>query len=383
MPWRKVTPVSERLNLCKLASEGRYSISELARGFGVSRKTIYKWLGRYNREGDPGVFDRDRRPRTSPGSVSEDLIEAILELKGDYPDWGPRKLHTLLVGQRGEEACSRSSVERVLARHGLKGTREPSPMQDAVGRFERGQPNDLWQIDFTAPFALSDRAKVWPIPILDDHGRYCVGLAAAPACSARYALECLRGATTRYGMPLEILSDHGSPFGTSRSYVSEFTAFLWACGIGHIQGRYAHPQTQGKLERFNQTLQRECIRRHSYESLDDWNKCFEEYRHTYNDIRPHQSLCDCTPASRYSASDRAFTEPDRNYREDGEDLIHRRVGCDGKIWILQHQVKVGNGLAGWMVSAVDDGNGFWTISFRGRSICQASLAKQAKYKPRP
>lgn len=383
MPWREVTPVSERLNLCKLAEEGKYSISELAKSFGVSRKTAYKWLGRYDREGAEGIFDKSRCPKSSPTKVSDDVVDAVLKLKEEFEDWGPRKLHKLLIERNPGISCSRSSVERILTRHGLTEKREPGPTPEEVGRFERGEPNDLWQIDFTAPFSMPGDAKVWPIPILDDNARFCVALHAAPTCSSGYALDCLRAAAVCYGMPLEVLSDHGSAFGTSSSYVSEFTAFLWACGIKHTQGRYAHPQTQGKLERFNRTLRWECIRRHNYDNLDDWNKCFEEYRHIYNDIRPHQSLCDEAPASRYTPSPRAFEEPDRLHREDGEGLISRKVGCDGKIWINQHHVRVSRGLAGWVVHAKHDGNGFWSIYFHGHSICQVSLAKQGIYKPRP
>jgi transposase InsO family protein len=382
MPWRKVTPMSERLNFCKLAGEKSYSISRLAEDFGISRKTAYKWLKRYKEEGEAGIFDRSRCPKSSPSSLSDDTIEAIIELKKQYPMWGPRKLHKLLVNRAGESLCSRSSVDRTLARYGLRDRRERSPLEEAVGRFERGRPNELWQIDFTSPFTLVSGQKVWPVPILDDHSRYCVGLIAAPACSGRYALDCFKAAASVSGLPDEVLSDHGGAFGTSRAYVSSFTAFMWACGVEHVQGRYAHPQTQGKLERFNQTLQRECIRRYSYNSIDDWNKCFDEFRYIYNNIRPHQSLLDCTPASRYAASKRGFVEPDRNFREPEID-VHRRVDCSGKIWLLQHHLKVSSGLGGWIVSARDEGLGIWSIIFRGRLICQARLAKPAKYKPRP
>jgi len=383
MPWREVTPVSERLNLCRLAVEGRHSISELARDFGVSRKTVHKWLSRYQEQGDVGVFDRSRRPNASPASIDQNIADRVLALKKLYPMWGPRKLHRLLADEASEAMCSRSTVGRILERAGLTDRRESSPSQEAVGRFERASANDLWQIDFTAPFVSSSGDKIWPVPGLDDHSRYCLAVLAVPSCSTSCALECFEVAARTYGLPQQVLSDHGGAFGTSRSYVSEFTAYLWASGVEHIQGRYSHPQTQGKLERFNQTLKRECITRNSYSTLGDWGKCFEEYRHIYNDLRPHESLCDCTPASRYMASERAFSAPDRAFREPGADMAHRKVDCSGKIWLLQHHVKVGNGLAGWIVSARHDGNGFWTIFFRGHSICQVSLAKQAQYKPRP
>lgn len=383
MPWKEVTPVSERLNMCRLAVEGRHSLTSLAKDFGVSRKTAYKWLSRYQEEGDEGVFDKSRRPNASPASVDRETVEAVIALKKCYPMWGPRKLHRLLMDADSGVICSRSTVGRILERAGLNDRRESRPREEAVERFERADANDLWQIDFTAPFGAANGQKIWPLPLLDDHSRYCLAVLAVPSCSTRYALECFEIAAKAYGLPRQLLSDHGGAFGTSRSYVSGFTAYLWASGVEHIQGRYSHPQTQGKLERFNQTLKKECITRHDYSTAEDWGKCFEEYRQIYNSVRPHESLCDCTPASRYAASRRAFSEPDRAFREPGMDLLHRKVDCSGKIWLLQHHVKVGNGLAGWIVSARHDGNGFWTIFFRGHSICQVSLAKQAPYKPKP
>lgn len=383
MPWREATPMSERLNMCKLAKEGKFSISELARDFGVSRKTVYKWLDRYCKDGELAVFDKTRRPRKAPNELSPQIVEVVLNLKDEYPMWGPRKLHRLLADQIGEGAASVSSVVRILSRHGLTEKKAPTPVEEAIGRFERGEPNDLWQTDFTAPFALCDGTKVTPVPILDDHSRYCVSLIAARDCSTATALFGVETAAQRYGLPRQILSDHGGAFGVSRQHVSGFTVYLWAVGVQHIQGRYAHPQTQGKLERFNRTLKRECISRYSYTTVEDWNKCFEDYRQLYNQVRPHEALAYNVPATRYKSSDRIFARPDRGYREPGEEMIYRRVDTKGRIFILQHQVKVGNGLAGWTVAARHDGEGIWTIMFRGRMICQASLAKLAPYKPRP
>ena len=384
MPWREVTSMSERINMCKLAQEGKYNIAELSRDFGVSRKTIYKWLDRYVEGGETALFDRSRRPRRCPEGLDPALTDAILSLNIQYPMWGPRKLHRILTHQlSGEATLSISSVARVLKRHGLSQSRDVTPRQEAVGRFERGEPNDLWQTDFTSPIKLPDGSKLMPAPILDDHSRYCVSLIAAKDCSTASALTGLRIAASRYGLPRQVLSDHGSAFGVSRAQISGFTAYLWALEVDHIQGRYAHPQTQGKLERFNRTLRKECISRHNYTTIEDWNKCFEEYRQIYNEVRPHEALADEVPAVRYKPSERTFAEPDRDYREPGDNLTHRRVDVSGKIWLLQHHVKVGNGLAGWIVAAKHNGNGIWTIQFRDRLICQSQLAKPAAYKPRP
>jgi transposase InsO family protein len=383
MPWREATPMSERLSLCCLADEGKYSISELARGFGVSRKTAYKWIRRFKQEGQAGIFDRSRRPLRSPSRINSEIEDAVMELAEKYPMWGPRKLHCLVADKLGEECPSKSTVGRMLARKGLSDARDVSALQEAALRFERGKPNDLWQIDFAASIALSGGSKLWPVPILDDHSRYCVGLSAAVDCSGTSALSALTQACRRCGLPNEILSDHGSAFGVSPDSTSAFGVYLWALGIHHTQGRYAHPQTQGKLERFNRTLRKECIGRHDYTNIQDWNECFEDYRRLYNEVRPHQALGDKTPASRYVPSQKAFAEPDKDHRESGEGLVHRRVDASGRIWLLQHRVKVGNGFSGWVVAAKHEGNGVWTVQFRGQPICQAVLTKLAPYRPRP
>lgn len=383
MPWRMITPMSERLMLCKMALEEGYFISELADKFGVSRKTAYKWIGRYKDIGVEGLWDQPKTPKHVPGKVDDEIEAFVVALKDFYKGFGARKLLPHVTEEYGAGAVSKTTIERILARHGLSVEKLHSLTADEVGRWERGKPNELWQIDFTAPFLMPDGRKVWPVPVLDDNTRYSLSILATDAPTCENALSSVRAAASRYGLPEEVLSDHGSAFGTSKNKLTEFTVFLWALGVGHIQGRYAHPETQGKLERFNQTLNKECIRWHSYSSLDDWNKCFEDYRHLYNEERVHESLGDVVPASKYTPSTQGFVEPDKRYKEQGEDILHRVVDSSGKIWLHQHHAKIGNGFSGWTVSCRHDGGGIWSVSFRGHDICQVELAKQALYKPRP
>ena len=384
MPWNESTLMSERLRLCQLAQAGQ-PMAELARQFGVSPRTAYKWLHRYEQEGEEGLRDRSRRPHDSPASTQEEVIESIRTLKEQYPYWGPRKLHCLLKAQRkerGESVPSASTVKRVLVRLGLTSPRVV-PQHEAVGRFERSHPNELWQTDFTAPFSLPDGQKLWPVPVLDDHSRFCVSLQVALSPTTEAAIQSVKAGMERYGLPKELLSDHGSAFGVSRSALTAFTVHLWACGIEHRQGRRAHPQTQGKLERFNRTLEVECLRRHSYPTSEGWNACLEAYRLQYNTLRPHEALEDLPPEERYRPSECPYREPDRSLGEAGEEWEHRRVDASGRIWLLQHHVPVGQAFIGWTVSARHDGEGYWTVSFRGHRLTQVYLARAAPYKPKP
>lgn len=383
MAWKESTPLSERLLLCKLAQEGVKSLSQLALDFNISRKTAHKWVERYREQGEAGLLDHSRRPLQSPQETAPEEVAAVLALKQKYPYWGARKLHVLLSREKGEKVPSPSSVQRILKRNNQIQESPPAPKHSEVGRFQREVPNALWQMDFTAYFTLPSGQKVYPLPILDDCTRFCLSLGLYTDCSTKSALSGFREAAQPFGLPKQMLTDHGSSFGTSRKYVSAFTAMMWALDIQHIQGRVAHPQTQGKTERFNRTLQSECLHRHNYTTLEEWRSCVEEYRQLYNTVRPHESLDDATPASYYEGSPRPFAEPDRNAVMEGEGFLHRRVDAYGKISLLSHQVTVSAGLAGWRVSAKHDGEGLWMIWFLGHPLQQVSLAKQAPHKPRP
>lgn len=382
MSWKVSTPMSERLALCRMAQEG-HSMSALARQFGVSRKTAYKWFQRYQEEGEAGVFDRSRRPSRTPSLTEEAVVSALLSLQEQYPCWGPNKLHRLLKDRMGDATPSARTLARILRREGRTETAPLPPVHEVVGRFERSAPNDLWQTDFCSPFRLPDGQKLWTLSFLDDHSRYCLSLQAAPAPTTQAALEGFWQAARRYGLPRQTLSDHGSSYGVRRGALSPFTVSLWASEVEHIQGRVAHPQTQGKLERFNRTLQKECLRRHDLPGVTEWNAVLEEYRCLYNTVRPHEALGQEPPASRYRPSERPYIEPDRDAGEAGEGLLHRRVDKSGKVWLLGHNFHVGYGLVGWKVSARPDGNGYWTLLFRGRSLCQVHLARTVSYLSKP
>lgn len=118
MSWRETTPQSERLLLVQRAQEGQ-SVSRLAREFGISRKTAYKWIERFEQQAEAGLTDQSRRPLKSPRALSEETVQAVLALRQQYPFWGARKLHALLVRQFGVAAPSQTSVRRLLLRHGL------------------------------------------------------------------------------------------------------------------------------------------------------------------------------------------------------------------------------------------------------------------------
>ncbi len=143
MPWQQVTLMSQKKEFIHLAQQEEANISRLCRYFQVSRKTAYKWLGRYRQEGEAGLEDRSRRPRSSPGATPAALEEAVLRVRKKHPAWGGRKIRARLQALGWATVPAASTITAILRRHGQI-DREESEKHKAWRRFEAQAPNDLW-----------------------------------------------------------------------------------------------------------------------------------------------------------------------------------------------------------------------------------------------
>lgn len=258
MVWKSGTIMDSRLEFVRLVEQGTLSVSEVCRRFGVSRQTGHLYLRRYREEGAVGLRDRSSRPHTSPRR-SDDGIEArIVALREAHPYWGGRKLARRLKDLGVEDVPAVSTVTEVLHRHGKLDPLETAKRQ-APSRFERSEPNDLWQMDFKGHVPM-DKGRCHPLTVLDDHSRYSLGLIACTDETAVTVRGHLTALFRRHGMPKEMLSDNGSPWGGggSRGYTA-LEVWLPRLGIRLYHGRAYHPQTQGKEERFHRTLDIEVL----------------------------------------------------------------------------------------------------------------------------
>lgn len=307
MPWQQVTPMSQKKELIHLAQQEDVNISRLCRYFQVSRKTGYKWLGRYRREGEAGLRDRSRRPRSSPGTTPAVLEEAVLRVREAHPAWGGRKIRACLLAQGLKGAPAASTITAILRRHGFLDLEE-SRKHKAWRRFEAPAPNDLWQMDFKGHFVL-DQGRCHPLTVLDDHSRFALGLEACADERGATVQERLTGIFRRYGLPRKMLMDNGPPWGADAAHpYTPLTVWLLKLGVqvGH-SGPY-HPQTLGKDERFHRTLEAELLHYCRGLELAACQRRFEEWRLSYNLERPHEALGLAPPVSRYRESPRAFPE---------------------------------------------------------------------------
>jgi transposase InsO family protein len=319
MPWQEKSTMDIRREFVELASQEGANIRALCRRYEISPKTAYKWLGRFaQQDGQTAALaDRSRRPLSSPRRSAPSLEEAVVQLRQQHPGWGGRKIaRRLAVLGQGELAPS--TVTGILHRHGLI---DPEASEQATPwkRFEHERPNLLWQIDFKGDF-LTFAGKCFPLTLIDDHSRFNLALEALDRTAAQHVQPVLERVMRRYGLPQRINTDNGPPWGAPSAAdhgLSALAVWLIRLGVRVSHSRPYHPQTNGKIERFHRTLQREVLRERAYADHAEVQRHFDAWRSVYNCERPHEALDMAAPALRYAPSPVAFPDrlPDIEYPE--------------------------------------------------------------------
>ena len=248
MPFQSKEEAREEL--CRQAVEPGVNLRELCRQRKVQPRILYKWLDRYRREGSAGLSDRSRRPLSSPSKTEADVEAAVLAVRRENPVWGGRKIAASLRRQ-GLSPPSASTITEILKRNGRPMV---APGQKAWKRFEHAEPNALWQMDFKGDIAFG-RGRLHPLTVVDDHSRYAVLLHASDNERHQTVQNAVQAAFECYGLPDAILTDNGSPWGsTAQQTLTKFGVWLIEHGVAPWHSPPLHPQSHGKNERFNRTL---------------------------------------------------------------------------------------------------------------------------------
>ena len=302
MPWRKMSVMDQRHEFVKLAMQEGANRSELCRRFGISRGTGYKWLAR-SAGGDTVLADRSRRPHHTPWRSDAATEAVVLTVRTEHPAWGARKIAHYLK-RAGWVVPAISTVHEILRRHdqiGWSASNGGRPCQ----RFEKPEPNLLWQMDFKGWVALVNGERCHPLTMLDDHSRFALCLAACANEQSVTVREHLQTTFRHYGLPDAIFVDNGSPWGDpSGERWTRFSVWLLKLGISVIHSRPYHPQSRGKNERFHRTLVAEVFAMRRFRNLAEAQRAFDAWREVYNFERPHEALGQQVPASRYRPSQR-------------------------------------------------------------------------------
>ncbi|MBL7994468.1 IS481 family transposase [bacterium] len=348
MPWKEVNLMSLRSEFIYLASQEDVCMNAICRRYNISTKTGYKWLHRYQKKGTDALRDLSRRPRHSPNQTSSKIEDAIVRLREIHPAWGARKLRRRLEATQGGHWPSVSTITSILHRHGCIDPLE-STKHKAWQRFEATTSNDLWQMDFKGHFPIGSK-RCHPLTILDDHSRFNLGLYACVDQTRNTVEQYLTAVFRRYGLPVCIITDNGSPWGTldCESYTG-LNVWLMRLGVIVSHSRPRHPQTMGKDERFHRTLKAEAITGRYFNTFFDCQQHFERWRMVYNLERPHEALGGEVPASRYQISQRIFPESLPAIEYNVSDPI-RKVQINGEIYFHNRVFKIGKAFRGLPVA---------------------------------
>ena len=353
MPWQECSTMSSRREFLCLVQQSGSNFSRLCRRFGISRKTGYKWLQRC-RTGDLELRDRSRRPQGSPSHTGATIEQQVLAVRDQY-GWGARKIKWCLERDQ-QMIVAKSTVHSILQRHGRVTVLPEQP--SCYQRFEQERPNQLWQMDFKGHYALGNGARCHPLTVLDDHSRYSLCLQACHNERTATVQDRLTATFRRYGLPERMLMDNGAPWGNDLEHkYTPLTVWLLRLGIGVSHCRPYHPQTQGKDERFHRSLKVEVLAGRSFGDFERMQRRFDEWRHCYNHIRPHEALAMAVPVSRYQVSPRTFPEQLPALEYGAHDQV-RKVQLDGKIFFHNREFRVGKAFRGHQValrSTVTDG----------------------------
>jgi transposase InsO family protein len=347
MPWKEVNLVDLRKEFVYLAANGK-NISQLCKNFGISRKTGYKWLERFEDDGEIGLENLSRRPIHSPGRISTVMEKAIIQVRKQHRAWGGRKIRRFLQNRGVSDVPSASTITEVLRRNGMIDEQE-ALNHSAFQRFERQNPNDLWQMDFKGHVACPE-GRCHPLTVLDDHSRYSVVLKACLNERTETVQAYLIEAFRQYGLPNQMITDNGPPWGNQgRNPFTKLTVWLIRHGILVSNSAPAHPETMGKDERFHKTLKAELLGESLPWRIDQVQKKFNRWRFEYNHHRPHEALNMEVPASRFQISNRSFPESLPPIEYASTDTV-RKVQDGGVVFFKGRQFQVPRALVGFPIA---------------------------------
>jgi transposase InsO family protein len=328
-----------RLVITAVVLEGRTQ-ADVARSYGISKGWVSKLIRRYQIEGDAAFEPHSRRPLTSPGRIEDRATQLIVRLRLELTDLGADAGAETLAWQLREHhdlTVSAATIWRTLKRAGLIIPEPAKRPKSSYIRFEADLPNETWQSDFTH-WPLANGVDVEILTWLDDHSRYALSCTTHKPVTVTAVLDTFRANIANFGPPASTLTDNGLVYTARfRKGRNAFETELRTLGIEQKNGHPNHPQTQGKVERFQQTMKKYLTRNPPAETVEDLQQQLENFRSYYNSRRPHRSLHGTTPAAAYAARPKAT--PTGTSTSEHNRIRRDHIDSNGKL-TLRHNGKL-------------------------------------------
>lgn len=366
MPWKEMDPMTQKLLFIADYIRGGRTFTELCHMYEISRKTGYKWITRFQEIGLKGLHEQDRRPDSSPHATPYVIQKAVIDLRcKGRSAYGAKKIKSLLE-QIHPDWCvpSVTTIYKILRRENLvqprKLRRRVAPMQQPFSPVH--EVNDVWSVDFKGQFRIGNGCWCYPLTVMDHKSRFllsCRNLSGTRFQDTKAEFEKL---FREYGLPWRVRSDNGVPFASiSPGGISQLSKWWIRLGIVPERIEPGKPQQNGRHERMHRTLKQETTRPPA-ETVDIQQCRFDEFRHDYNNVRPHESLGQKPPATCYQPSARPMPEklPELQYPGHFQRAL---VNCNGVIYESGDRVYVGGLLKGEHVGLEEIDNGIWDVYF--------------------
>lgn len=365
MPWNEVKPMDQKLFFIADHLRAPGTFTDLCDRYSISRKTGYKWVARYHELGIEGLQDQSRKPHHHPLKTPYAVRRAIIKLRNRREPPGPKKLQVLLRENYPQlDVPSKTTIYKILKEEGLirpqrrrkrvpAGPKPFSPVHE---------PNDVWSVDFKGQFKTQDGTCCYPLTVMDHDTRYllaCQNFAGPQFEQTRKVFEAL---FSEYGLPWRIRSDNGPPFAsTSPGGLSRLS--IWWIRLGIMPERIAlgKPQQNANHERMHRTL-KDATARPPAQTAQRQQEDFDLFRDQYNNERPHESLGQVTPASRYRPSSRPMPEKLPELEYPGHFLV-ALVHHNGVIHHQGQRIYVAGLLKGEHVGIEEIADGVWNVHF--------------------
>ena len=289
------------------------SVAGAARRYGVSRQWAYEIKRRWEADGDSGLLPRSRAAHTiarADAVLASRIVELSKQLEKDGLDAGAESIAAGLE-REGVGPPANSAIHRILVSAGLVRPEPGKRPKASYTRFEASLPDELWQSDFIHwPIATVPGAVV--VSWLDDRSRSLLHARAFATVTMDDVEAAFLQACAEHGIPARTLTDNGTVYTTRpiSATPGRFERTLALMGVRQSNGRPCHPQTQGKIERYHRTLKQWLSARPPASSIDELNEQLAEFRHVYNEERPHRALGRRTPGEAYRAKGKALPDPE-------------------------------------------------------------------------
>jgi len=367
MPWKESTKMEQKIEFICEWRTGKFTITELCRSFKISRPTAYKIINRFEKMGYDGLLEKSRTPRRHPKETDQIVVDQIIKLKEKHKLWGAKKIQNLLLKEfHCDSIPSVTTVHNILNKHGLvcpqKRHRRVKPIHPI---FDPKQCNEVWSADYKGKFLMGNKLYCHPLTIADSKSRFIFTAKGHYKENLQSAKAEFTRVFRKFGIPKQIHTDNGSPFG-SVTAIQRFTRLSYwfiELGIQPVFSDPAHPEQNGRHERMHRDLKAACAKPSAYD-LKAQQRRLNKFVKEYNNIRPHEALDMETPASVPNFSARPFPEKITNFDYDSNMRVLKVTKNGAMRWGAYNWVYLSASLQGKYVGAMDMGNRIWRVFYR-------------------